>query len=233
MSDAGTARTWATAINDSLKGGKDGCGRGRASGPGRRLLVLINPVSGTGDSRPKWNKILRSDVAYRSGGVSRCLVCSPLLSRTREGGKLPLKSVWRARSTSALSSSNYFSVFVPVMAFPDHAIDQALRALNPRQKHTRILVSKTKKINRPMLEQSSTSFTAIFSSRGGELAELVTGAGGAACAPDAAVEEGRGSGGDRQGQGRGQDAGGSRVGSLDDFDGIVVVGGDGTFFEVP
>jgi len=82
-----------------------------------------------------------------------------------------------------------------------------------------------------MLEQSSTSFTVIFSSRRGELAELVTTAGGATCAPDAAVGEVQGSSGAEGGR-QGQDAGGASVGSLDDFDGIVVVGGDGTFFEV-
>lgn len=57
VSDADTALVWAAAINDSLK--QQGRRRGRASGPGRRLLVLVNPVSGTGDSRSRWDKILR------------------------------------------------------------------------------------------------------------------------------------------------------------------------------
>lgn len=34
------------------------------SGPGRRLLVLVNPVSGKGDSRSTWEKTLRLVAAY-------------------------------------------------------------------------------------------------------------------------------------------------------------------------
>lgn len=76
MSDADTAQTWATAINDVLTNAQqnqsdsiydDGgaaesaeVGRGgMVCGPGRRLLVLINPVSGTGNSRSAWEKTLR------------------------------------------------------------------------------------------------------------------------------------------------------------------------------
>lgn len=66
--------------------------------------------------------------------------------------------------------------------------------------------------------------TLIVSSRPGELANVVT-------------EAGIISGG--QGQGVGSDAtdggergGEPRLGSLDDFDGIVTVGGDGTLHEV-
>lgn len=79
--DAGTAQKWATAINDSLKGtgsSKEEEGEGDAREDGaaaadkdngqrqggserrqRRLLVLINPVSGTGGSRSIYNNTLR------------------------------------------------------------------------------------------------------------------------------------------------------------------------------
>lgn len=77
--DAGVAQKWATAINDSLKGrglegegkdaGEDGVGVDIGQGTRRlerqrrrRLLVLINPVSGTGGSRSIWNNTLRSVV---------------------------------------------------------------------------------------------------------------------------------------------------------------------------
>lgn len=80
-----------------------------------------------------------------------------------------------------------------------------------------------------MLEQAQTSTTVIYSTRRGEFAEIIANAGGGANA-SGAVERANGA--------EGGDAGGapevdvSRVGSLDDLDGIVVVGGDGTFFEV-
>ncbi|CAM9497312.1 unnamed protein product, partial [Hapterophycus canaliculatus] len=140
VSDAGTAHRWATAINDRLKIGPGQPDDGREeslertkSGPGRRLLVLVNPVSGKGGSRSTWDKTLR-----------------------------------------------------------------------------------------PMLDQAMAAVTVIFSTRRGELAELITNAGG-----NAATEPGGNGGADR-----GEAAGESRLGSLDGFDGIVVVGGDGTFFEV-
>eukprot|EP00904_Undaria_pinnatifida_P009066 jgi/Undpi1/528/HiC_scaffold_10.g03992.m1 len=138
-SDAGIAAKWATAINDRLKVDRqssDGSIEGaRVVGPGRRLLVLINPASGQGRSRSAWDDTLQ-----------------------------------------------------------------------------------------PMLEQAMSKITLIVSSRPGELANVVT-------------EAGIISGG--QGQGVGSDAtdggergGEPRLGSLDDFDGIVTVGGDGTLHEV-
>eukprot|EP00752_Nemacystus_decipiens_P001239 g1238.t1 len=156
VSDAGTAESWATAINDSLKGvGPSGGGEGarvgcadvdmdieqsrRESGRQRRqrrLLVLINPVSGTGSSLSIYNNTLR-----------------------------------------------------------------------------------------PMLEQAQVATTVIFSTRRGEFQEIIASAGGAASSSaPSAVEAANGTGGGG--------VGASRVGNLDDLDGIVVVGGDGTFFEV-
>lgn len=78
------------------------------------------------------------------------------------------------------------------------------------------------------------SVTVIFSTRKGELAELITNAGspdGGDAVAEAAkgAAAGGGAGGRVQGGGA---AGARRVESLDDFDGIVVIGGDGTFFEV-
>lgn len=79
-SDAGTAEKWATAINDNLRGigssdkkegvREDGVDVGigieqSQGGPEvrqrrqRRLLVLVNPVSGTGGSRSIFNNTLR------------------------------------------------------------------------------------------------------------------------------------------------------------------------------
>lgn len=70
--------------------------------------------------------------------------------------------------------------------------------------------------------------TTVVSTRGGELAELVANAAGAKLGGEESV------GKDDAGAGVEGGTGGavSRLGSLDDFDGIVVVGGDGTFFEV-
>lgn len=87
-----------------------------------------------------------------------------------------------------------------------------------------------------MLEQAMVSVAVVFSTRRGELAELVTragssGEGGGAMAGGAkggAAGGGGGGGGGRGAVGPGR----VLVGSLDDFDGIVVIGGDGTFFEV-
>lgn len=83
VSDEGTAQKWATAINDSLQGrglgegeeeeeeegvredgvdvdnGQRQSGTGRRALRRRRLLVLINPVSGTGGSRSIWKNTLR------------------------------------------------------------------------------------------------------------------------------------------------------------------------------
>lgn len=61
VSSASTAERWATAINDILKscGGSNDANSGAVIGPGRRLLVLINPVSGTGGSRSAWEETLR------------------------------------------------------------------------------------------------------------------------------------------------------------------------------
>lgn len=75
-----------------------------------------------------------------------------------------------------------------------------------------------------MLEQAQVTTTVIFSTRGGEFAEIIANAGGGTGAGGGAVQGANGVGGGG--------VGGSRVGSLDDLDGIVVVGGDGTFFEV-
>ncbi|CAM9303527.1 unnamed protein product [Ectocarpus fasciculatus] len=134
VSDSDTAQQWATEINNRLRqsqGQEEGLERGKR-GPGRRLLVLVNPVSGTGESRSTWEKTLR-----------------------------------------------------------------------------------------PMLDQAMTTVTVVFSTRRGELAEIITNAGDNSSSGDAARSASAGGGG-----------GGSTVGSLDDLDGIVVVGGDGTFFEV-
>ncbi|CBN76438.1 Sphingosine kinase [Ectocarpus siliculosus] len=132
-SDPDTAQHWATEINNRLRqsqGREEDLERGNR-GPGRRLLVLVNPVSGTGESRSTWEKTLR-----------------------------------------------------------------------------------------PMLEQAMTTANVVFSTRRGELAEIITNAGDNS-STDATRGASAGGGG-----------GGSTVGSLDDLDGIVVVGGDGTFFEV-
>lgn len=74
---------------------------------------------------------------------------------------------------------------------------------------------------RPMLDQAMTTVTVVFSTRRGELAEIITNAGDNSSSGDAARSASAGGG-----------CGGSTAGSLDDLDGIVVVGGDGTFFEV-
>ncbi|CAM9730987.1 unnamed protein product, partial [Ectocarpus sp. 8 AP-2014] len=60
-SDPDTAQHWATEINNRLRqsqGREEDLERGKR-GPGRRLLVLVNPVSGTGESRSTWEKTLR------------------------------------------------------------------------------------------------------------------------------------------------------------------------------
>lgn len=81
-----------------------------------------------------------------------------------------------------------------------------------------------------MLEQAQASTTAIFSTRRGELKDLIAKAGGGGGASASGAVEG---GSDAGGGGEATAGeGGSRVGRLEDFDGIVVVGGDGTFFEV-
>ncbi|CAN0280242.1 unnamed protein product, partial [Ectocarpus sp. 12 AP-2014] len=132
-SDPDTAQHWATEINNRLRrsqGREEGLEGGKR-GPGRRLLVVVNPVSGTGESRSTWEKTLR-----------------------------------------------------------------------------------------PMLEQAMTTVTVVFSTRRGELAEIITNAG------DNSSTDGA------TGASAGRVGGRSNVGSLDDLDGIVVVGGDGTFFEV-
>eukprot|EP00903_Cladosiphon_okamuranus_P016711 g15404.t1 len=163
VSDVGIAQKWATAINDSLNGiGKDkeegegtredgvdidiDTGMGQRQGRQgesmpihrteqrqRRLLVLINPVSGTGGSRSVWNNTLR-----------------------------------------------------------------------------------------PMLEQAQADTKVIFSTRRGEFSEIITNAAAGGDGTNASGAEGA----------SGAAVSASRVGSLDDLDGIVVVGGDGTFFEV-
>lgn len=72
-----------------------------------------------------------------------------------------------------------------------------------------------------MLEQAQARTTVIFSTRQGEFAEIITNAAGGGGGTNASgVVEGA------------SGATGSRVCNLDDLDGIVVVGGDGTFFEV-
>lgn len=70
--------------------------------------------------------------------------------------------------------------------------------------------------------------TPIVSTRGGELAELIATAGVSEGCNRASVEATTDAGTGVRGGSRGV----SGLGSLDDFDGIVVVGGDGTFFEV-
>lgn len=78
-----------------------------------------------------------------------------------------------------------------------------------------------------MLDQAQATTTVIFSTRRGEMAELIANAGGGPNS-SVAVEGMSGAAGGGWLRGPGE----SRVGSLDDLDGIVVVGGDGTFFEV-
>lgn len=78
-----------------------------------------------------------------------------------------------------------------------------------------------------MLEQAMSKITLFKSSRPGELAEVVTEAGSSG--------EGRGEGvatGSTDATAGGGREGEPRVGSLDDYDGIVTVGGDGTLHEV-
>lgn len=76
-----------------------------------------------------------------------------------------------------------------------------------------------------MLEQAQVATTVIFSTRGGEFAEVIANAGsGTGASAPGAIQGANAAGGGRAEE--------SRVGSLDDLDGIVVVGGDGTFFEV-
>lgn len=97
-----------------------------------------------------------------------------------------------------------------------------------------------KTTTRPMLDQAMSAITVIFSTRGGELAELIKGAGGSSGSTSASTDPGQGDANSNAatepeggcGAGRGGPASDSRLGSLDGFDGIVVVGGDGTFFEV-
>lgn len=79
-----------------------------------------------------------------------------------------------------------------------------------------------------MLEQAQATATVIFSTRRGELSEIIASAAGGGASPSSAAGGASGAGGG--GGARGTDA--SRVGSLDVLDGIVVIGGDGTFFEV-
>lgn len=89
-----------------------------------------------------------------------------------------------------------------------------------------------------MLEKAVSAVTVIFSTRRGELAELIKNANGDNSSTSTSTNPGVGSDEateprvDDGGANRGNPAGESRLGSLDGFDGIVVVGGDGTFFEV-
>lgn len=96
-----------------------------------------------------------------------------------------------------------------------------------------------------MLEQASTDTTLVFSKRGGELSQIIRQAGrrGLATTSDedrtAIMDTGAAAAGigecietvDRQAESS-READVVDVGSLDGFDGIVVVGGDGTLFEV-
>ncbi|CAN0171420.1 unnamed protein product, partial [Discosporangium mesarthrocarpum] len=56
VKDGETAKTWATAINTRV-----GSGWGADGKPSRKLLVFINPVSGTGKGRSIWSTTLRCD----------------------------------------------------------------------------------------------------------------------------------------------------------------------------
>lgn len=86
-----------------------------------------------------------------------------------------------------------------------------------------------------MLEEAMATFTAIISTRRGELAEVINNAGAGGGNNDHA-----GSGHSTTRPRPAADAGGieeavggiSRIGNLDAYDGIVVVGGDGTLHEV-
>ena len=78
-----------------------------------------------------------------------------------------------------------------------------------------------------MLEQAMSEITLVMSSRPGELAEVVTEAGSSGGGRGESVAPG--STDATAGGGRG---GKPRLGSLDDYDGIVTVGGDGTLHEV-
>lgn len=77
---------------------------------------------------------------------------------------------------------------------------------------------------RPVLEQAMVTATTVVSKRRGELAEVIANAKG-----------GKSPGTEKEDDGSG-DVGAvpeaAVLGSLDDFDGIVVIGGDGTLFEV-
>lgn len=83
------------------------------------------------------------------------------------------------------------------------------------------------KLPRPMLEQAMSKITLVVSSRPGDLAEAISAAG------SSSEERGEGmatdstdatAGGRREGE--------ARLDSLDEYDGIVTVGGDGTLHEV-
>lgn len=79
-----------------------------------------------------------------------------------------------------------------------------------------------------------TDITPVISTRGGELAEVVRYAGHHGAHIPEEKKDGNGGAGGLAGRGRPGKRGESvvDVGSLDNFDGIVVVGGDGTLFEV-
>lgn len=68
VSSAEVAAAWAAAINDALRRSylNPALKSKRAIGPGRRLLVLINPVSGTGGSLTAWKNTLRCGGRYGS-----------------------------------------------------------------------------------------------------------------------------------------------------------------------
>lgn len=80
VSSAEVSAAWAEAINDALRRRhlNPVLRSERAIGPGRRLLVLINPVSGTGSSLTAWKNTLRCVGRYMlwrlfSRGTGLCL----------------------------------------------------------------------------------------------------------------------------------------------------------------
>ena len=83
------------------------------------------------------------------------------------------------------------------------------------------------KLPRPMLEQAMSKITLVMSSRPRELAEAISAAGSSG--------EGRGDGvatGSTDATAGGRREGERRLDSLDEYDGIITVGGDGTLHEV-
>lgn len=244
----------ASEAGDEGEGEYEGCvnrtgsTRNIATGPGRRLLVLVNPASGTGGSLKTWEKTLRSvfELVLVAMNARYFSVPSTIVDRTQPicfRLLTPSRIRWQksdsSKKNSSISCGNRTHVLSTLTVLLGTILIEStwMRGLPSKSLSSMLGLRACMYVcmcvppccARPMLEQALTDITPVISTRAGELAEVVRYAGNRS---DHTATSASGSGRNTGvGEGRGAESV-VDVGSLDNFDGIVVLGGDGTLFEV-